>query len=322
MKAAVYYETGGPEVFRYEDVPDPVVSDDGVVVKVEVISVEGGDTLHRSRGEIGAVPHVVGYQCAGAVIDVGKSVSSLRVGDRVVTVGLDGSHAEQRAVPAGFCWKILDALSTELAACVPVAYETAHDCLFVFGRLQPGESVLVQAGASGVGIAAIQMAKRAGARVIATASSDWKLERLRELGLDDGINYASRPVVEEVLALTEGRGVDVILESVGGEGLLDSMECLAYRGRCVSLGDAGRGGTAMVDAASLRPKNLTLSGYFMGMEMILRPDSYDSVATILDEVSSGSLRVVIDRGFPLANAAEAHAYIESRQAFGRVILVP
>jgi NADPH2:quinone reductase len=148
------------------------------------------------------------------------------------------------------------------------------------------------------------------------------LERLRELGLDDGINYASRPVVEEVLALTEGRGVDVILESVGGEGLLDSMECLAYRGRCVSLGDAGRGGTAMVDAASLRPKNLTLSGYFMGMEMILRPDSYDSVATILDEVSSGSLRVVIDRGFPLANAAEAHAYIESRQAFGRVILVP
>ena len=186
------------------------------------------------------------------VIESGEKVADLKVGDRVVTVGLDGSHAELRAVPAGFCWKIPDGLSTEEAACVPVAYETAHDCLFVFGRLQAGESVLVQAGASGVGIAAIQMAKKVGARVLATASSDSKLERLREFGLDDGINYVTSQVVAEVLSLTEGRGVDVVLESVGGRGLNDSLECLGYRGRCVSLGDAGRGGPAMVDAGSLR----------------------------------------------------------------------
>jgi NADPH2:quinone reductase len=322
MKAAVYYETGGPEVFRYEDVPDPVVSDDGVLVKVEVISVEGGDTLHRSGGDMASVPHIVGYQCAGVVIETGERVSGLAVGDRVVTVGLDGSHAELRAVPAGFCWKIPDGLSIEDAACVPVAYETAHDCLFEFGRLQAGESVLVQAGASGVGIAAIQMAKKIGARVLATASSDSKLERLRELGLDDGINYATGQVVPEVLALTGGRGVDVVVESVGGKGLADSLECLGYRGRCVSLGDAGRGGPAMVDAGSLRAKNLTLCGYFLGAEILLRPDSHKSVASILEDVASGSIRVVIDRTFPLADAAEAHAYIESRQAFGRVILVP
>lgn len=322
MKAAVYYETGGPEVFRYEDVPDPAVSEDAVLVKVEVISVEGGDSLHRAGGEMASVPHVVGYQCAGVVIETGEKVSALEVGDRVVTVGLFGSYAELRAVPAGFCWKIPDGLSTEQAACVPVAYETAHDCLFVFGRLHAGESVLVQAGASGVGIAAIQMAKRVGARVLATASSDSKLERLRDFGLDDGINYATRPVVPEVLSLTEGRGVDVVLESVGGRGLSDSLECLGYRGRCVSLGDAGRGAPAMVDAASLRAKNLTLCGYFLGTELFLRSDSYKSVASILDDVASGTIRVVIDRTFALADAAEAHTYIESRQAFGRVVLVP
>jgi NADPH2:quinone reductase len=322
MKAAVYYETGGPDVFRYEDVPNPAVSEDAVLVKVEVISVEGGDSLHRAGGEMASVPHVVGYQCAGVVIEAGEKVADLKVGDRVVTVNLLGSYAELRAVPAGFCWKIPDGLSTEEAACVPVAYETAHDCLFVFGRLQAGESVLVQAGASGVGIAAIQMAKRIGARVLATASSDSKLERLRELGLDDGINYVTRQVVPEVLSLTEGRGVDVVLESVGGRGLNDSLECLGYRGRCVSLGDAGRGGPAMVDAASLRAKNLTLCGYFLGAELFLRPDSYKSVANILDDVAAGRIRVIIDRRFPLADAAEAHTYIESRQAFGRVVLVP
>jgi NADPH:quinone reductase len=322
VKAAVYYETGGPEVFRYEEIPDPVVTDDSVLVKVEAISIEGGDTLHRSGGEMGSVPAVVGYQCAGTVITVGERVSVLVPGDRVVTVGLDGSHAELRAVPEAFCWKIPEGLSTEEAACVPVAFGTANDCLFEFGRLGPGDSVLVQAGASGVGIAAIQMAKRIGARVLATASSDTKLERLREFGLDDGINYAERSVVEEVLALTEGRGVDVVVESVGGPGLANSLECLAYKGRCVSLGDAGRGGPAIVDASALRPKNLTLCGYFMGAELLLGPNTYGAISSILDDVAAGRLRVVIDRRFPLQDAEQAHRFIESRQAFGRVLLVP
>ncbi|MGO9341735.1 MAG: quinone oxidoreductase family protein [Acidimicrobiales bacterium] len=322
MKAAVYYETGGPEVFRYEEIPDPVVADDGVLCKVEAVSIEGGDTLHRSGGEIGPVPAVVGYQCAGTVLAAGARVSGLVPGDRVVTVGLDGSHAELRAVPEAFCWKIPDGLATEEAACVPVAFGTAHDCLFEFGRLGPGDSVLVQAGASGVGIAAIQLAKRIGARVLATASSDAKLERLRDLGLDDGINYSERPFAEEVFLLTEGRGVDVVIESVGGPGLVQSLECLAYRGRCVSLGDAGRGGPAVVDVSTLRPKNITLCGYFMGAELLLGPGTYGAIASILDDVAAGRLRVVIDRSYPLEEAEQAHRYVESRQAFGRVLLIP
>jgi len=322
MKAAVYYETGSPEVFCYEEVPDPSLGDAEVLVRVEAISVEGGDTLHRRGGEIARSPHIVGYQCAGTVIALGSAVEGICEGDRVVTVGLDGSHAELRSASPSFTWKIPDGLSTEEAACVPVAYGTAHDCLFEFGRLKAGETVLVQAGTSGVGIAAVQMADRAGAKVFATASRDDKLERLVELGLDEGINYAELDLVEEVRRLTSGRGVDLVVDTVGGPLLAASIRCLAYRGRCVSVGDAGREGGGLVDVGLMRPNNLTLVGYFLGAELFVDPRAHAMVAGVLDEVATGQVRVVIDRRFPLADAARAHAYIESRESFGRVLLVP
>jgi NADPH2:quinone reductase len=322
VKAAVYYTSGGPEVFRYEDVPDPYAAEDQVLVRVAAVSIEGGDTLARGHGELFAVPHIVGYQCAGTVVDAGAKVLGLAVGDRVVTVGLDGSHAELRAVPEGFCWKIPEGLATEEAACIPVAYGTAHDCLFEFGHLVPGESVLVQAGASGVGIAAIQMAKHAGARVLATASRDDKLERLKVFGLDEGINYTTSDMVAEVRRLTGGQGVNLVLESIGGANLQASLNCLAYRGRCVSIGDAGRGDTTLVDTSVMRPNSLTLSGYFLGMELFSGTRAYATIAALFDDLAAGRIRVVIDRTFPLAEAAAAHAYLESRAAFGRVLLIP
>ncbi|HXY46068.1 MAG TPA: zinc-binding alcohol dehydrogenase family protein [Acidimicrobiales bacterium] len=322
MKAAVYYESGGPDVFRYEDIPDPHVADDQVLVRVEAISIEGGDTLHRAGGELFAVPHVVGYQCAGTVVEAGPKVLGLNIGDRVVTVGVDGSHAELRAVPEAFCWTIPAGVSTEEGACIPVAFGTAHDCLFEFGHLEAGESVLVQAGASGVGIAAIQMAKHAGARVLATASRDDKLARLTVFGLDAGINYTTSDMVSEVRRLTGGQGVNVVLESLGGKNLQASLNCLAYRGRCISIGDAGRDGESLVDVSMMRPNNLTLTGYFLGMELLWSPRARSVIAGILDDLAAGRIRVVIDRRFPLSEAAAAHAYIESREAFGRVLLVP
>lgn len=321
VKAAVYYETGGPEVFRYEDVPDPVVGAGAVLVRNEVISIEGGDTLHRAGGDLGPLPHVVGYQSAGTVVDVGPGVSELTPGDRVVTVGVDGSHAELRVVPEAFAWPIPDALSTEVAACVPIPFGTAHDCLFEFGHLQAGETVLVQAGASGVGIAAIQLAKRAGARVLTTASRPGKLERLLDLGADEGINYVDDDLVAAVERLTDGRGVDLVVESVGGSTLNDSLRALAYRGRCVSLGDAGRDRATTADLALLRPNNLTLVGYFMGAEMLMSSRARKLVAQLLDDVAAGTLQAVVDRRFALSEAADAHAYIESRASFGRVVLV-
>jgi NADPH2:quinone reductase len=322
MKAAVYYETGRPDVFRYEEVPDPQIGAHELLVRTEAISIEGGDTLNRLGGDLARVPHIVGYQSAGVVAEVGASVEGYAVGDRVVTVGLDGSHAELRATPMSFAWKIPDGLSTDEAACVPVPFGTAADCLFEFGRLVAGETALIHAGAGGVGIAAIQMAKRAGARVFATASSDDKLERLKDLGLDEGINYATSDFVAEARRLTDGRGVDVVVDSVGGTTLQGSLAALAYRGRCVTVGDAGRTPAEVLDISNMRPNNQSLSGYFLGAELLLLPRAYPMITRLLDEIARGELRVVIDRSYPLSEAAEAHAYIESRQSFGRVLLVP
>lgn len=323
MKAAVYYETGAPDVFRYEDVPDPTVGAGDILIDVEAVSIEGGDTLNRLGGELARVPHIVGYQAAGTVAEVGADVEGFAVGDRAVTVGLDGSHAERRAVPAGFAWKIPDGVRTDDAAAVPVPFGTADDCLFEFGHLKAGETALIHAGAGGVGIAAIQMAKRAGARVFATASSDERLERLEELGLDEGINYRTHDFVAEARRLTDGRGVDVVVDSVGATTLQGSIEVLAYRGRCVSVGDAGRDRAEMLDISSMRPNNQTFSGYFMGAELLLAHGRvHGMIAAHLQAIARGELKVVLDRTFPLSDAAGAHAYIESRQAFGRVLLVP
>jgi NADPH2:quinone reductase len=322
VKAAVYYETGSHDVFRYEDVPDPTAGSGDVLIKVEAVSIEGGDTLNRLGGAMNAIPHIVGYQCAGTVVAVGDEVRGFAVGDRAVTVGVDGSHAELRATPEGFAWKVPDQLPIDEAACVPVPWGTADDCLFEFGHLKQGETALIHAGAGGVGIAAIQLAKRAGARVFATASSDDKLERLREFGLDEGINYARDDFVAESRRLTDGRGVDVIVDSVGGATLQGSLNALAYRGRCVTVGDAGRSPAEQVDISALRGNNQTLSGYFLGAELFSAPRAHALIARLLGEIAGGELRVIIDRVFPLFDAAGAHAYIESRQSFGRVLLIP
>jgi NADPH2:quinone reductase len=321
MRAAVYYENGAPSVFRYEEVPDPVPGPGEMLVRVEVVSIEGGDTLNRLGGPLLSVPHVVGYQSAGTVLHVGADVQGFAVGDRVVSLGINGSHAELRVAHPLTTWKIPDGLATELAACVPVAYGTAHDGLFEFGRLVEGETALIHAGASGVGLAAIQMAKRAGARVIATASGDERLERLGEFGLDDGINYRENDFVAAVRSLTNLKGADVILDSVGGENLQKSLTALAYRGRCVTFGNAGRGEVTKLDTSTLLGSNQSLIGYFLGAELIVGTRAHTMIATLLDDVAAGDLRVVIDRRFALADAEEAHAFIESRQAFGRVVLL-
>ncbi|MEI6701816.1 MAG: zinc-binding alcohol dehydrogenase family protein [Actinomycetota bacterium] len=322
MKAAVYYSNGGPDVFRYEDVADPTCGAHEVVLKVETVSIEGGDSLNRLGGALTTVPHIVGYQCAGTVLEVGELVTKVAVGDRVVTTGTDGSHAELRVAGEAFCWVIPEGLATDLAACVPVAFGTAHDCLFEFGRLQADETVLVHAGASGVGLAAIQMAKRAGATVLATASSDERLERLKAYGLDHGINYVTNDFEQVTRELTGGRGADVIVDSVGGSNLQKSLRALAYRGRCLTFGDAGRDGGGLLDISTLRGNNQALIGYFLGAELFLGTRAHAMISGILDDVAKGELDVVIDKKFSLDHAGEAHAYIEDRLAFGRVVLTP
>src|SRR3954465_2496292 len=204
MKAAVIYENGGPDALRYEDVPDPECPEGFVIVDTEAISIEGGDLLARAGGDLPSTPHVVGYLSAGTASEVGAGGEdragvggggagggARAVGDRVVALTAFGSHAAKRAVPAMVTWPIPDGLDAAAAACIPGAFRTAYEALFPPAGLEEGQTVLVHAGAGGVGMAAIQLAKQAGATVLSTASTDLKLERLKELGLAHGINSAS-----------------------------------------------------------------------------------------------------------------------------------
>ncbi|MDQ2860884.1 MAG: zinc-binding alcohol dehydrogenase family protein [Pseudomonadota bacterium] len=320
MKAAVYYENGEPGVLKYQDVPDPPCHPKGIVIRVEAVSVEGGDILNRWRGALTGRPHIVGYQAAGEIVEVGAEVADLKVGQKVATCGASGSHAELRAVAASGAWPIPKGFDVKLAAVMPVTFGTADECLFEAGRLMPGETVLIQAGASGVGVAAIQLAKRAGATVLATASSDEKLRRLEALRLNHGGNYAREDVVAWVMRVTDKKGVDLVVDSVGGSTLQASLRALAYRGRVSMVGAAGRE-PMRVDVSSLMGGNRTLRGIFLGAE-IATPRVRANIQRLIEEAARGALKVVIDRTFPLSEAAAAHAYIESRKAVGRVLLIP
>jgi len=322
VKAAVYYDTGAPDVFRYEELPDPICQPVGVLVEVKAISIEGGDVLNRAGGEMPSRPHIVGYQCAGIVREVGANVSDRVVGQPVVAVMPFGSHASLVAVAAMQTWPLPEGMDLQAAACVPIPFGTADECLFELGRLKAGETVLVQAGAGGVGLAAIQLAKRAGARVLATASSDDKLERLKEFGLDHGINYRTDDFVARARDVTGGRGVDVVIETVGTT-LRGSVACTGYRGRVIQVGNAGREQDTRLDTGALSQKNRSFTGMSFANSLMLESQrTRPMVEGHLRDIASGSLRVVIDRTYPLSEAAAAHAYIESRQAFGRVLLIP
>jgi NADPH2:quinone reductase len=292
------------------------------MVDAETISIEGGDLLARAAGALPAVPHIVGYLSAGTVSEVSAGVEGCAVGDRVVALDAAGSHAARRAVPAAMTWPIPAGLDAERAACVPVAFGTAYECLFTAGNLAPGQTVLIHAGAGGVGMAAIQLAKRAGATVISTASSDEKLERLTALGLDHGINYVTDSFVERTSQLTGSRGVDIVIDSIGGQNLVDSVGVLAHRGTLVSVGVAARAGSA-IEARSLWTRNNSLQGVYLGGAIVSEyARIHPMIGDMLERVASGELQVEIDLSFPLADAAAAHDHAESRKAFGRVVITP
>jgi NADPH2:quinone reductase len=322
MKAAVYYENGGPEVLRYQEVPDPACPPDGVVIDVEVISVEGGDVIHRASTPLANRPHIGGYQCAGTVREVGPRVTDRKVGDRVVALVPHGSHAERLAARASFTWAVPAGADLEAVACVPVSFGTAHEALFFLGQVARGQRVLVHAGAGGVGLAAIQLARSAGAEVLTTASTDERLARLRAYGATFGINYKTTALKDGVTQAVGPDGVDLVIDTIGGKTLQDSANCLRYRGRIINLGILGRDFTPF-NPMPLWGKNATLVG--MSLMTSLQYDyarTYEVVAECIRQVVARELQVVIDRRFTLAEAATAHAHIEGRNAFGRVVLLP
>lgn len=319
MKAAAYDMAGEPEVLRYIDVPDPLCAEDGLVIRVKAISIEGGDMINRATVPPPHAAYVVGYAAAGEIIEVGHDVRGFSVGQAVATMGMEGSHAELRAVPARTSWVLPDGLDFGVAAAIPIAFGTAHQCLHVAGRLRRDETVLIQAGAGGVGIALVQLAKRIGARVFATVTGNDRAERLMRLGLDTAIDYRVEDVVEAVRRMTDDKGIDLVVDPVGGSTLASSLASLRRHGRLVFVGNAG-GGELTLDLWPAMMANITLSGVFMGTEFDTEA-VHATVANLLGEAARGDIEVVIDRAFPLAEAAQAHRYVADNQVFGRVLLI-
>jgi NADPH2:quinone reductase len=319
VKAAVYRENGGPEVLRYEDVPDPAPGEDEVLIRVEAISIEGGDLLGRQRAPLPRVPHVTGYGSAGTVVAVSPGVTGLGIGDRVSAFGPDGSHAELRAVREDHCWVLPDGVDAPAAACVPVAFGTAYEALFELGGVTAGSTVFLQGAAGGVSLAAMQLGAKAGARVIGTVSNVGQLDILRRYGLDAAIDYRNEDLVERVLELTDGAGVDVALDPLGGAMTEYVIRATRIGGRVILVGGASRERTT-IDAMMLVFGDRTLSG-FMLSRSFHTPRVRAYIADIFRRLGAGELEVVIDRIFPLADAAEAHRYAEQRGRVGRVVMV-
>jgi len=321
MKAAMIREFGAEDVLRYQDVPDPVPPPGHVLVRVKAAGINRGDLGRRmgtyGGGQAAPLPLIVGWDIAGVVEALGPETPGPAVGTRVVARVPQGGYAELATPPHWQSVPIPDGVSFEQAASLPVAYLTAWFALKRQGALQAGETCLVQAAASGVGVAGIQIAKAIGARVITTASTPEKLALAKRLGADVCVNYTSEDFVEVVQRETDGRGVDVVLESVGGEVMVRSVTALAPLGRLVSVGNSARAASP-TDLAQLLGKRISLFGFYLGNEHGVP----EALAELLELVRDGRIEAVIDRTFPLAEAAEAHRYVAARRNLGKVLLIP
>lgn len=320
MKAAVVFEPGTEEALRYQDVPDPECGPDEVRIRVSAAAINRGDLGRRAglyRGGELKYPLIIGWDIAGEIERVGAEVRDRRVGERVVALIPQGGYAELATAPGKAAVPLPDNVSFDEAAALPVAYLTSWYALRRRARLQAGEVALIQAGASGVGVGGIQMAKNLGATVITTAGSEDKVAFCKIVGADYAINYADQDFAEEVRRITNGGGVNVVVESVGGETLVKSLDALAPFGRLVSVGNSSRQ-TAMIDATAFLAKRCQMEGF----SLLVQPDLPDELANLVQEVSKGTVKAIIDKIYPLREVAAAHRYVGERRNIGKVILHP
>jgi NADPH:quinone reductase-like Zn-dependent oxidoreductase len=343
MQAVVFHEHGGPEVLRVEDMPQPTPGPGEVLLRVRAIAVNRTlDCEVRARsGAFGPIPmpHILGTGPAGEVAALGESMQECQPGDRVVSINLlwcgvcrpcmqgqnnacvrvriqgvhtQGGYAQFALAPARNLIRLPDTLSFEEATALLVMAPTAWHLLIDRAQLRPGETVLILAAGGALGTAGIQVAKLAGARVIAAAGADWKLQKARELGADEVINYHTTKMSEEVQRLTDGQGVDVVFENLSVPELwTESLASAGMLGRVVTCGALG-GGSVKTNMRGFYFKHLSLLGS--------RAAPRSQVQEVYRLAGEGKLRPVIHRCFPLAEASAAQALVESRDIFGRVIL--
>lgn len=342
MKAVRFHEHGGPERLRFEEIDEPKCGPGDILVEVKAASVNHLDVWVR-KGMPGMkipLPRIPGSDAAGVVVETGSGTAGPKVGARVLlnpglTCGRcefcaggegslcrtyvifgehrDGTYAERIAVPAHNCIPIPDALSFEEAAAVPLVFLTAWRMLVTRGRVRAGEDVLVIGAGAGVGTACVQIAKLSGARVIATAGSEEKCGRLRQLGADVVIDHSREDLLRRVREITAKRGVDLVVDYVGKETWGKSLQALRRGGRLVTCG-ATTGYDPTEDLRQIFYRQLEILGCTMGSDKEL--------TDVLRCVFDGRLKAVVDRALPLRDAPEAHRLLESRKVFGKLILVP
>ncbi len=319
MKAAVYDQAEPPDVLSYRDVPDPTVGPDDVLIAIDAISIEGGDLMNRRFTQPPSGSWIVGYASSGHIVEAGANVKTRKVGDRVTAFDMQGSHAELWAVPATRTWLLPSGVDAASAAALPISFGTAHHCLFARGGLLRNETVLVQGAAGGVGLAAVQLAARAGATVIAVSSGGKRLETISSLGADHVIDRSSEDLIQAVQKITEGNGVDLVIDPVGAT-LPSSLAILAPESRLVFVGNAG-GGNLLVDLWPAMQSNQTLLGVFMG-PVLERPRMRSTIDELLVALENREIEVRVERAFPLSQARDAHDFAERAKPLGRVIMEP
>ncbi len=321
MKAVRIHEFGDVDVLQWEDAPDPTPRPQQVLIKVESAGVNYADLMRRSGGYPGPdLPSALGLEAAGSVVEVGDEVTGITVGQRVMAMG-PGGQAEYVAVNGNFVFPYPESLDPVQAGGMPIVFLTSYHLLKTRGHLQVGDTVLVQAAASGVGTVAVQMAKAWGARVIATASTQDKLDLARSLGADVTINYTTHDFEAEVSEQTAGRGVELVLECVGGPVLEKSVRCVASYGRLLTYGNAS-GTPASLEAADIFPTNRTVVGFSMGRSPLGSLDHKSAMDEMFPMISRGEIRLVVDQVRPMSQVADAHRHLAARGSRGKVILTP
>ena len=343
MKAIVFDHHGGIEVLKYREIPEPEIRESEVLIQVKACALNHLDIWTR-QGLPGIqipLPHILGCESAGVVEKAGSQVRNVKVGDSVLIAPgvfcghcefcrrgreslcaefqimgfqVNGGYAEYVTAPARNAIQIsTQKLSFEEWAATPLCFLTAYHMLFTRGQIQKGERVLIQAAGSGVGSAAIQLAKHAGAFVITTAGNEEKLKKAKKLGADEGINYAKEDVVNQVKRLSRGKGVDLILDHVGPATWSQMMASLAKGGRLVTCG-ATTGREVQLDLRLFFTRELSVSGCYMGASQELKK--------VLQWIKQGKVKPVIDSVFPLQEAAKAQEKMEYRDCFGKLVLRP
>jgi NADPH:quinone reductase-like Zn-dependent oxidoreductase len=340
MKAVRIHQFGGPEVLTYEDIPDPQPHKDQVLVRVHACSLNHLDVWVRKGLPGVKLPHILGSDVAGEVVEAGEYVSGFKAGQRVLLApmhfcghctpcvaglqnqcrqftalgnAVDGGNCELIAVTAANVIPIPDSLDFNQAASVPLVFMTAWHMLVGRAGIRLGQTVLVLGASSGVGIAAIQIAKLFHCRVITTAGDEAKLARGRELGADYGIDHYKQKISEEVRKITNKEGADIVVEHVGAATWDESVKSLKSGGTLVTCG-ATTGPNVGVDLRHLFGRQLTLLGSYMG--------TMGELHEVLKHVFAGRLKPVVDRTFPLSELRAAHEYLEASQMFGKIVVNP